>query len=69
MRRDQTVVMAARRAGEVGGAVAHERAGNDAAHAVFAGQQLPRCAQISYSFSTGTMASFAAIWNTLSAEV
>jgi len=27
------------------------------------------CAQISYSFSTGTMASFAAIWNTLSAEV
>ena len=47
VRRDQTVVMTARCAGEVGGAVAHERAGNDAAHAVFAGQQLPRlCADL-----------------------
>ena len=41
-RRHQTVVMAARRAGKVGGAVPHKRSGNDAADAVLPGEQLPR---------------------------
>ena len=41
-RRNQAVVVAARGAGEVGGAVTHKRAGDDATHTVLAHEQFTR---------------------------